>query len=130
MDPIGRTAIAHDIREQVLVYLKSLLLVGYAFDGSLVADADLRSDFLPPLTEVVRKDEATITAFTPFLNAVTDNDLERLEREQDKERKKKRGTRGRRALALPDREPLKTNRTENQLRLGRTRDANSSTCLA
>ncbi len=106
-----RTAIAHDIREQVLVYLKSLLLVGYAFDGSLVGDPDLRGDFLPPLTEAIRKDEASINAYTPFLNAVTDNDLERIEREADKERKKKRGTRGRRVMALPDREPLKTNRT-------------------
>jgi SWI/SNF-related matrix-associated actin-dependent regulator of chromatin subfamily B protein 1 len=74
-------------------------------------DADLAADFLPPLNEVVRNEN--ISLYTPFLTPVTEMDQHAFERDRDKEkdRKKKRGTRGRRLIALPDREPVKTNRS-------------------
>lgn len=106
---IGRTAIAHDIREQVYLYLKSLALLGYAFDGSPVGDIDLKQEFLPAVTDVVRRDEHAIAQFTPFLVTVTDADIERLETERERTvTKKKRATRGRRGVVLPDREPIRT----------------------
>ncbi len=77
----------------------------------MVADADLRTDFLPPLTEGIRKEESQIAASTPLLNQVTDTDLQQFEADRERERKKKRGARSRRMVALPDREPIKTNRT-------------------
>lgn len=94
-------------------YLKSLTLVGYAFDGSRIADQDLAADFLPPLSEVVRNDSNLISTYTPFLTAVTEMDQHAFERDRDKDkdRKKKRGTRARRLVALPDREAVKTNRS-------------------
>lgn len=101
------------MREQIQVYLKSLTLIGYAFDGSRIADQDLAADFLPPLSEVVRNDGNLISTYTPFLTAVTEMDQHAFERDRDrdKDRKKKRGTRARRLVALPDREPVKTNRS-------------------
>lgn len=107
-----KTAIAHDIREQVQTYLKSLVMTGYAFDGAPVMDIDLRNDLLPPVSEAIRKEDVASTSFTPFLNQITDADAERIEFEREKEKKKKgRGTRGRRLVALPEREPIRTNRT-------------------
>ena len=51
--------------------------------------------------------------FTPLLNYLSDGDLERTEKERDKDLNKcrKRNTRGRRGIALPDREPIRTYRT-------------------
>ncbi|CAG8746507.1 424_t:CDS:2, partial [Cetraspora pellucida] len=43
-----KTAIAHSIREQIQIYVKSLILVGHPFDGSPIQDDDLRQNFLPP----------------------------------------------------------------------------------
>jgi hypothetical protein len=84
-------------------------LLGYAFDGSPVGDLDLKQEFLPALTDVVRRDEHAIAQFTPFLVNVTDADIERLETERERTvTKKKRATRGRRGVVLPDREPIRT----------------------
>jgi hypothetical protein len=104
-----RTAIAHDIREQVYLYLKSLVMLGYAFDGSAVSDLDLKQEFLPAVTDVVRRDEHAVAQYTPFLVNVTEADLDRLETERERTTtKKKRATRGRRGVTLPDREPVRT----------------------
>ncbi|KAJ9119163.1 hypothetical protein QFC22_003655 [Naganishia vaughanmartiniae] len=104
-----KTAIAHDIREQVYLYMKSLAMVGYTFDGGAVTDLELRQEFLPPVTDVVRKDEQSIAIHTPFLVNITDADIERLETDREKLiSKKKRATRGRRGIILPDREPVRT----------------------
>ncbi|KDQ13789.1 hypothetical protein BOTBODRAFT_110948, partial [Botryobasidium botryosum FD-172 SS1] len=90
-----KTAIAHDIREQVQLYHKSLFLVGHPFDGTPVLDDDLRMAFLAPVTSVTRTvDEAQ--AFTPLLNILTEAEMERIEKEREKElKRKKRQTRGR-----------------------------------
>ena len=51
--------------------------------------------------------------FTPLLNYLSDGELERTEKERDKDlnKRRKRNTRGRRGIALPDREPIRTYRT-------------------
>jgi SWI/SNF-related matrix-associated actin-dependent regulator of chromatin subfamily B protein 1 len=107
-----RTAIAHSIREQVHTYQKSLFLVGHPSDGTAVQDDDLRMSFLSPVTSAARPMDQ-VQAFTPILNYLSDSEMERNVKEREKEmnKRKKRGTRGRRGVALPDREPIKTLRT-------------------
>jgi hypothetical protein len=109
---VSRSAIAHCIREQVQVYQKSLFLVGHPADGSAVQDDDLRMSFLPGLTSAARAMDQ-VKSFTPLLNYLSDGEIERNEKERDKEltKRRKRNTRGRRGIALPDREPNRTYRT-------------------
>ncbi|KAL4072221.1 hypothetical protein J3A83DRAFT_4092750 [Scleroderma citrinum] len=107
-----KTAIAHCIREQVHVYQKSLFLVGHPSDGSAVQDEDLRVAFLPSLTSGTRPMDQ-VQSYTPMLNYLSDGEIERSEKEREKEltKRRKRNTRGRRGIALPDREPNRTYRT-------------------
>lgn len=108
----SRTAIAHSIREQVQMYQKSLFLVGHPSDGSAVQDEDLRLSFLPSLSSGARSIDQ-VGSFTPLLNYLSDGDMERNEKEREKElnKRRKRNTRGRRGIAMPDREPIRTYRT-------------------
>ncbi|KAG1859989.1 hypothetical protein C8R48DRAFT_605512 [Suillus tomentosus] len=107
-----KTAIAHCIREQVQIYQKSLFLVGHPSDGSTVQDDDLRMSFLPSLASGARAMDQ-VQSFTPLLNYLSDGEIERSEKEREKEltKRRKRNTRGRRGIALPDREPNRTYRT-------------------
>ncbi|KAG9226723.1 hypothetical protein CCMSSC00406_0008423 [Pleurotus cornucopiae] len=107
-----KTAIAHSIREQVQAYQKSLFLIGHPSDGALVQDDDLRMSFLPSLTSGARS-ISEVQAFTPLLNYLSDGEIEKNEKERDKDmnKRRKRATRGRRGVALPDREPIRTYRT-------------------
>ncbi|GJE86317.1 hypothetical protein PsYK624_023970 [Phanerochaete sordida] len=107
-----KTAIAHAIREQVQIYQKSLFLVGHPSDGSAVQDDDLRLSLLPSLSTGARSMDQVV-AFTPRLDYLSDGELERNEKEREKElnRRRRKTTRGRRGIALPDREPPKTYRT-------------------
>ncbi|KAJ7502954.1 hypothetical protein B0H11DRAFT_1712157 [Mycena galericulata] len=107
-----RTAISHSIREQVHAYQKSLFLVGHQMDGSPVQDEDLRNSFLPSLSSGARAMDQ-VQAFTPLLNYLSDGELERNEKERDKDynKRRKRNRGGRRGVALPDREPIRTYRT-------------------
>lgn len=68
--------------------------------------------FLSQVTSVARSVE-TSQNHQPIINYLSDGELDRLDREREKElnRRKKRNTRGRRGILLPDREPLKTHRT-------------------
>jgi len=54
-----------------------------------------------------------VSSFTPILNYLSDGEIERSEKEREKEltKRRKRNTRGRRGIALPDREPNRTHRT-------------------
>ena len=108
----NRTAISHSIREQVQTYQKSLFLVGHPSDGPIVQDEDLKLSFLPSLTCGARP-VGEVQMFTPLLNYLSDGELERTEKERDKDltKRRKRNTRGRRGIALPDREPIRTYRT-------------------
>jgi SWI/SNF-related matrix-associated actin-dependent regulator of chromatin subfamily B protein 1 len=111
-DLFSRTAIAHCIREQVQTYQKSLFLVGHPSDGTSVQDDDLRMSFLPSLASGARAMDQ-VPSFTPLLNYLSDGEIERSEKEREKEltKRRKRNTRGRRGIALPDREPNRTYRT-------------------
>ncbi|CDO68596.1 hypothetical protein BN946_scf184996.g27 [Trametes cinnabarina] len=107
-----KTAIAHSIREQVQIYQKSLFLVGHPSDGSAVQDDDLRMSLLPSLVSGARSMEQ-VEAFTPVLQYLSESEIEKNEKDREKElaRRKRKTTRGRRGVALPDREPPKTFRT-------------------
>ncbi|GAA5904355.1 hypothetical protein JCM6882_003204 [Rhodosporidiobolus microsporus] len=104
------TAIAHAIREQVDIYTRSLFLLNYS-KGGFIGDEELRREFLPILSpaETFRTDNAD--AFTPLLNQLTRDEVDRQEKEHDREnRRKRRQTKGR-GIVLPDREPVRTVRT-------------------
>lgn len=93
-------------------YQKSLFLVGHISDGTPLHDEELRLSFLPSLTSGARRlDE--VPSFTPLLNYVSDGEIDRNEKEREKEmnRRRKRNTRGKRGVLLPDREPIRTYRT-------------------
>ncbi|PPQ68608.1 hypothetical protein CVT24_005426 [Panaeolus cyanescens] len=107
-----KTAIAHSIREQVQAYQKSLFLVGHPSDGSAIQDEELKQSFLPSLVSGARPLQE-VESFTPVLYQPSDAELERTEKERDKDliKRRKRNTRGRRGIALPDREPIRTYRT-------------------
>lgn len=109
---MSRTAIAHCIREQINVYQRSLVLVGYPSDGWMTQDEDLRIAFLPTLMAGARPMDQ-VQSYTPTLNYLSDGEIERSEKEREKEltKRRKRNTRGRRGIALPDREPNRTYRT-------------------
>ncbi|GAA5994848.1 uncharacterized protein JCM10292_004388 [Rhodotorula paludigena] len=103
-----RTAIAHSIREQVDFYTRSLCILGYS-KGLVVGDDELRRDFLPSIYETFRTDLAD--EFTPLLNQLTADEVERFDREHEREiRRKRRQTKGR-GVTLPDRESVRTHRT-------------------
>ncbi len=109
---VCRTAIAHAIREQIQTYQKSLFLVGHPSDGTPVQDDELRGAFLPSVSSATRPTDQ-VQAFTPLLNSLSDGEIERHEKERDKDmnKRKKRNTRGRRGVALPERDAIRTYRT-------------------
>jgi SNF5 / SMARCB1 / INI1 len=81
---IDRTAIAHSIREQVHVYMKSLLLIGYEFDGSPVDDDELKQVLLPRVKKSIRNDDISVQ-FTPVILHLTDPEVEKIERDRMRE---------------------------------------------
>ncbi|KAJ1656634.1 SWI/SNF chromatin-remodeling complex subunit [Dispira simplex] len=106
-----QTAISHSIREQLFIYTKTLLLLGYPMDGTPVEDVELQSALLPPVESVIRS-RRDVDAYTPSLMELVVGELERKERDEDRDiRRKRRQTRGRRGIILPERAPLKTMRT-------------------
>lgn len=108
-----KTAIAHCIREQVHMYQKSLFILGHPSEGLGFQDEDLRTSFLPSLNVTAARSLDQVPSFTPVLNYLSDGELERNEREREKDlaRRRRKGNRGRRGMTLPDREVLKTCRT-------------------
>ncbi|KAI8371226.1 hypothetical protein EDC96DRAFT_501887 [Choanephora cucurbitarum] len=107
-----KTAIAHSIREQVHVYIKSLLLTGHDFNDSLVENDELRRSFLPVVRNVVRETQY-LERFTPSLLELTESELDKIEKGRIREsRRKRRGVRNRKGVvSLPDRDPIPTFRT-------------------
>lgn len=97
------TAIAHCIREQSQLFMRSLYIVGHPFDGRPLEDADLVAAFLPtPLPSVFRPQQQA-KEYAPYLYELNDADLERNElvfsREQ---RRQKRSVNRRGGPTLPD----------------------------
>ncbi|CEP15818.1 hypothetical protein [Parasitella parasitica] len=106
-----KTAIAHSIREQIYVFIKSLLLTGYDFGDGPVENDELRRSFLPAIRNVVR-DYSSVERFTPSLIEITDAEIAKIEKDRTREsRRKRRGVRNRKGAGLPDREPVPTYRT-------------------
>ncbi|BFZ60451.1 SWI/SNF chromatin-remodeling complex subunit [Saitoella coloradoensis] len=124
------TAIAHAVREQCQIYTKSLFLVGHSFDGRGVEDEDLKGGLLPTLRTAVRTVpgpgghvgggnvgvEEQMGKWGPVLYELSDGEMDRQEKDREREsRRKRRQTRGRRGIVLPDREDIpKTMRTAVQ----------------
>ena len=113
VDTHPRTAIAHCIREQAQMYQKSLFILGHPSEGLGFQDEDLRTSFLPSLNVTAARSLDQVPSFTPVLNYLSDGELERGEKEREKDlaRRRRKGNRGRRGVTLPDREVLKTCRT-------------------
>lgn len=97
------TAIAHSIREQCALYSKSLLITGHPFDGRLVEDPDLQSNFLPSPLPVTFRPYQMSKEYSPYIYELNDADLERTELSISREqRRQKRSTNRRGGPALPD----------------------------
>ncbi|CAO3651305.1 unnamed protein product [Mucor hiemalis] len=79
-----KTAIAHSIREQIHVYIKSLLLVGYEFNNTSTIDDEIRHSFLPRLQNIIRP-STTIERFTPSITELTDSAIEKMEKDRMRE---------------------------------------------
>ncbi|KAI8380723.1 hypothetical protein BD560DRAFT_386933 [Blakeslea trispora] len=107
-----KTAIAHSIREQVHVYIKSLLLTGHDFSDNLVENDELRRSFLPTVRNVIREGQY-LERFTPSLLELTESEMDKIEKGRIREsRRKRRGVRNRKGVvSLPDRDPIPTFRT-------------------
>jgi len=97
------TAIAHQIREQVQMFTKSLYITGHPFDGRPIEDSDVRDNFLPsPIPNVFRPIQSQ-KDYIPFLYELSNEELSHQElsilRDQ---RRQKRSTTRRGGPALPD----------------------------
>ena len=106
-----RTSMAHLIREQLDAHARSLSSIRY-IRGDQIVHEDLKTAFQPALVEIVRS--ADIENWTPHLERLGLIELEHREKERERQsRRQKRGARNNRrnVVTLPDREPLKTNRT-------------------
>ena len=97
------TAIAHSIREQVQLFTRSLYIVGYHFDGSLVIDEDVKSGLGPsPLPSALRPFQAA-KEYTPYFYELNDAELEKTENSLSREeRRQKRSVNRRGGPMLPD----------------------------
>ncbi|KAJ2859495.1 SWI/SNF chromatin-remodeling complex subunit, partial [Coemansia aciculifera] len=137
------TAFAHAAREQLYAFAKSFLLAGYAYRPQLlhkkrsrrpivVDDRELARTVLAPITPAtaVRR-QAVSSTFAPLIAHLHSADVERLEKDADREVRRKRrqggtggggsrmGGRGSRvdqsrsggSNLVPDREAHRTNRT-------------------
>ncbi|KAI9030534.1 hypothetical protein DFJ74DRAFT_656901 [Hyaloraphidium curvatum] len=118
LDPEFKTAIAHQIREQVQSFAKTLMHVGYAFDGSAVEDEEAAETMLAAVStrDGVARDARSQALHGPTLIELRPDEIERLEREQRERdsRRKRRGGRSRRSAAAPsgaDRDGTLTNRS-------------------
>jgi SWI/SNF-related matrix-associated actin-dependent regulator of chromatin subfamily B protein 1 len=94
------TAIAHLIREQSQMYHKALQLTGYNFDGSLIQEDEIRSQILPSLrlnqdssTEdflSILRNPTTVSEYTPSLIKLSQVEVERLDKEIERDSRRKR----------------------------------------
>lgn len=64
--------------------MKSLLLIGYGFDGSPVDDDELKQVFLPRVKKTIRNDDVSVQ-FTPAILHLTDPEVEKIERDRMRE---------------------------------------------
>lgn len=108
-----KTAIVHAIREQVSTHLRLLFVLGYPFNKLASMDEEIRTAFLPEVdaSQLARR-HGEVDAYTPKLVQLTPTDALHLEREHEREmRRKRRQTKGRRGINLAEREPQRTIRS-------------------
>ncbi|EPY54153.1 SWI/SNF complex subunit Snf5 [Schizosaccharomyces cryophilus OY26] len=98
------TSIAHSIREQSQMYLKSLVLVGYTFDEKEIDDEEIRSFMLPPLRKALRQKDMSAKPCSPMVYELSDAEMERQDRGYDREARRMRRRQGRakHGVTLPD----------------------------
>jgi SWI/SNF-related matrix-associated actin-dependent regulator of chromatin subfamily B protein 1 len=97
------TAIAHSIREQSQLFIRSLWVTGYAFDGRPVEDHELKAGFQPsPLPSSFRPYQAA-KEFAPYIYMLSEQELEKTELSLSREeRRQKRSVTRRGGPAMPD----------------------------
>ncbi|CAK9439381.1 uncharacterized protein LODBEIA_P35300 [Lodderomyces beijingensis] len=96
------TAIAHSIREQTQMYLKALNAAGWNYDGTPINDENIRSHCLPALRLVskdyqmvddffsILRNPTTVSDFSPQLIKLTELEVERMDKELERESRRKR----------------------------------------
>ncbi|KIO33189.1 hypothetical protein M407DRAFT_52328, partial [Tulasnella calospora MUT 4182] len=84
-----KSAIAHDIREQVNMYQRALVAIGHNFDGGTIFDDDLRQAILPPVSIAGRTADQAANCM-PILNNLSEGEMESNEKEREKELKRKK----------------------------------------
>lgn len=99
------TLIAHSIREQAQMFHKALHVIGYSFDGLLIHEDEIRTRLLPSLRVVthdhklgtvvddffsILRNPANVPDFTPSLVKLTQLEVERLDKEIERELRRKR----------------------------------------
>lgn len=101
------TAIAHSIREQTQFFHKSLYLAGYGFDGLAIPEDEIRSHLLPSLRLMsdepgpsygklvddyfsILRNPSSVNDYTPTLIKLTQLEIERLDKELERESRHKR----------------------------------------
>ena len=97
------TAIAHSIREQSQLFIRSLYVTGHPFDGRPVEDQELKAAFLPsPLPSSFRPYQAA-KEYMPYIYTLNEAELEKTELSISREeRRQKRSVNRRGGPALPD----------------------------
>jgi hypothetical protein len=58
--------------------------VGHPFDGSPIQDDDLRQSFLPPVTNIIRKED-TVDQHTPILVELTEAEIDKIEKDRERD---------------------------------------------
>lgn len=115
------TAISHSIREQVHMYHKSLALLGYNFDGSLVEDDEIRSRMLPLITvDDVYRAPSDAKIYSPNLLQISAAELERLDKDKDRDtrRKRRQGRSSRRGFIITGNTTSGTQNTSTSTAMG------------
>ena len=97
------TAIAHSIREQSQLFIRSLYVTGHPFDGRPVEDQELKAGFQPsPLPSSFRPYQAA-KEFAPYIYMLSEQELEKTELSLSREeRRQKRSVNRRGGPAMPD----------------------------
>ncbi|CDK29885.1 unnamed protein product [Kuraishia capsulata CBS 1993] len=90
------SAISHSIREQSQMFVRSLYLVGYLFDGSSVEEEEIRRLLkLPINTSNIRRPRYLLSDYTPQLSELSVTEMERLDKDKEREARRKRRGQGR-----------------------------------
>ncbi|KAI8912421.1 hypothetical protein EDD86DRAFT_201308 [Gorgonomyces haynaldii] len=110
--PEFKTAIAHGIREQVQQAAKSLLVAAHDFTSDRILDEDLATQFLPQVGQNYFWHQNP-QDFDAVLHFYSEQEIEKMERDMDREyrRKRRQTTRSRRLQPATERDRPKTNRT-------------------